>query len=69
MASQYDADLQAAICWHVDIALDLTKSALAHDEYATKLLDRVRVVTACAELPGDGPLRVRCTPDVFGFKA
>jgi hypothetical protein len=60
-----ERDTKSAIHWMVDVALMVTHSAFAYQDRADELISKVRTITACAELPGDMPLRVRCTPNVF----
>lgn len=62
------ADVERARVWIVNVGLELSRRAAAHNDYVTAYLDKVETVAACAELPGDMPLRIRCLPNVFNLR-
>ena len=62
-------DVKSAKAWHVAIARELLQVAGQHEDVVDRLMHKVNVVLTCSKLPGDMPLRVRCTPNVFGLKA
>jgi hypothetical protein len=68
-SAQLKKDIESARQWLVEIGLHLNREAMAHNDHVTKLLDKVILMAVCADLPGDMPLRIRVTPNVFGFKA
>lgn len=55
--------------WLVAVARELQGTAFKHQDKADALVDKVITIVACASLPGDMPVRVRCTPNVFYFTA
>ena len=65
----YEANIEAARRWLVAVGLELNKKADHHNDMAAFYLDKVGLICFCAELPGDWPLRVRLTPDVFNLQA
>lgn len=67
--SQLDKDIESARGWLIDIAIDLARVGLKYQDQADAFIRKMQVVTACAQLPGDMPLRVRCMPEVFTLKA
>lgn len=64
-----DRDVASACKWLLTIATDLVKDAVNLDAMANRRVDMANLVHACAALPGDGALRVRCTPNVFRWRA
>ena len=67
--SDLEKDIQAARKWLGDVAIEAMRIAMTHENTATRLVDKVVVISYCAELPGDMALRVRLTPNVFKLKA
>lgn len=67
--SRFDDDVKSSRKWLVDVALYVLEGANQHSAVAARNLDTVAMVTACANLPDEMALRVRCTPHVFTFKA
>lgn len=64
-----EQDTAAAREWLVSAGRQLLAVADSQNAVVEQLLDRVRLLAACAALPGTMPLRVRCTPNVFKLKA
>lgn len=64
-----ERDTAAARCWLIDAGLELAGVAESQLTLVNQILDKVRCIAACAALPGTMPLRIRCTPNVFKFKA
>lgn len=64
-----ERDIASARRWLLERGLELADVAEAQGLIVAKILDKVHCIAACAALPGDMPLRVRCTPNVFKFKA
>lgn len=67
--SQLDKDVDSACTWLTQVAIELVRSASDHDRSQRYLLDKARMISACASLPGDMPLRVRLFPNVFYLTA
>ena len=63
------ADVERAVDWIVRVGLECSRRAAVHSEAMDVLLDKVEVCVACSSLPGDAPLRVRLTPNVFNLRA
>lgn len=67
--SQLDADIESARCWMVEIGQVLVRRSMEHTQVSDQILDKVRVLAMCADLPGDMPLRIRCFPHSFSLQA
>lgn len=59
----------SAIGKFVEIAVELAKRAGTHEDTATRLMDKVVVLSFLCELPGDMPLRAYCFPNVLSLHA
>jgi hypothetical protein len=64
----FDEARQSAIDKFCSLAIGLTKRATALDDKATRLMDKVVVIVALCELPGDAPLRAYCQPNVLALE-
>ena len=58
-------DTARAVKYLHEIGKECLNRAAAYNDRQTVLLDKVTVIAACMELPGDLPLRVFLMPDVL----
>jgi hypothetical protein len=66
--TQLDRDIKSSIDWLVSQAVQLAQWAHETDRHTSRILNKLEIVTACAGLNGDMPLRVRCLPHAFEAK-
>ena len=67
--SQHDKDIQSSIAWLVGAAVEGVRGCLKLQNHADWCMGKAEMLTACSQLPGDMPLRVRCFPNVMNLKA